>query len=116
MSDELNFQMLTPERFRWVLAIGESTEAEWRAQKRVAFFKVGRAIRYTPAAVLELIQGNTRRARGAGTSNIQHPTSNIEEWGRIERLIADQVRAQVRAARATAAEHGTRSAELKQAA
>lgn len=103
-----NSQLLTPERLRWVLDIGESTEAQWRAQKAIAFFQRGRVIRYTPAAAWEFITRHSVRARGVASSKFQVPSSELD-WQRIERLIADQVRARVNA------ERGVRSAELKAA-
>jgi len=97
MDHALNFRMLTPDRLCWVLDIGESTEAAWRERKLISFFRQGRLVRYTPESVLEFIARNTVRARAVGTSNIEHRTPNTElDWPRVERLIADQVAAQLR--------------------
>ncbi len=92
----LNFQMLTPERWRWVMDIGESTEAEWRTKKKIDHFKEGRIIRYTPEAAIAFIQARTRKARGIGAGEaVMLSMVAGEDWRRIERLISDQVRAQL---------------------
>lgn len=85
---------LTPARLRAVLDVGESTEAEWRRARRIAFFRQGRVVRYAPAAVWEFLARHTVNARGlpAGPGAAGPGTP---DWGRIERLIADQVRAEV---------------------
>lgn len=88
-------QWLTPARLRFVLDIGESTEAAWREAKLISYFRQGRLVRYDPAAVLEFIARHTVKARGM--QNAEGRRQN-EEWLRIERLIADQVRVQVRSA------------------
>jgi hypothetical protein len=92
--EALTFQMLTPARLRWVLDIGESTEAEWREQKAIEFFNRGRVIRYTPASVLEFIARNSRKARGATLpiADCRLPIAETD-WARIERLISDQIEA-----------------------
>lgn len=98
-SDPCQSQLLTPARLGWVMDVGETTVASWLSSSKgrppqITHFRQGRLIRIEPAAVLEFIARNTVRARAGGTFNIQHPTSNIElDWGRIERLITDQVRA-----------------------
>ncbi len=81
-----NSQFLTPARLMWVLDIGESTEAAWRAEKRISFFRQGRVVRYDPAAVWDFIRRYTLHTRPA---TVIHPSNS--DWLRIERLIADQV-------------------------
>lgn len=106
-------RLLTPERFRWVLDVSESTELAWRAEKAVAFFRRGRVVRYAPEAVLEFILKHTVKARGQRTEG-GGPRSDFclpaSDWPRIERLIADQVNAQWNA------ERGPRTAEMEKAA
>ena len=92
------FQMLTPADVCWVLDVGESTEAAWRERKLISFFRQGRLVRYTPEAVMEFIARNTVRARGQLVNQriSESVSGQISEldWRRIERLIADQARAQ----------------------
>lgn len=97
MPDTFNSQFLTPARLRWVLDIGESTEAAWREAKAIQFFRQGRVVRYDPAAVLDFITRNSLKARGssARTLDFRPETLDSAAWQRLERLIGDQVAAQL---------------------
>jgi len=95
----LNSQLLTPARLMWVLDIGESTEAAWREQKMISFFRQGRIVRYDPAAVLAFIARNSVRARSlkSNVQSLKSTTGDVRletlDWVRIERLIGDQIEA-----------------------
>lgn len=94
-------QLLTPARLCWVLDVGESTEAAWREAKLISFFKQGRTIRYEPEAVAAFIARHTTNARAAiakatpAKIATAAPAIEAEAWAKIQRLIADQVRAQL---------------------
>lgn len=91
---KLDSQLLTPARLCWVLGVSERTEREWRDAKLITFFKQGHNIRYEPAKVLEFIARHTTQAKSLrpGTAGAT-AAIDVEAWAKIERLIADQVKA-----------------------
>lgn len=94
-------QWLTPARLQWVMDVSTTTVQQWNSDGLIARFHHGRIIRYAPAAVLEFIARHTLAARGrieARGWQIETPLLTAQAWERIERLIADQVRAQREAA------------------
>jgi len=92
--EAINCQLLTPARLRWVMDVGESTEAEWREQKAIAHFSKGRVIRYSPAAVLGFIARNTIKARGLKMEDRGWKPDDVA-WARIERLMVATVEARL---------------------
>lgn len=88
-------QLLTEERCAWVLAIKKRTLRDLRRRRAIPFFKVGNLVRYEPAAVLAFIRQHTRAPRRpAGAAGPGAVTDmDAAAWERIERLIAEQVRA-----------------------
>jgi len=95
----LESQWISPRRLEWILDVGHCTVADWNKKKLIPHFRDDRIIRYEPQAVLQFIIAKTVRARGA-QSVVSSPLSVAqtlpeEAWVRIERLVADQVRAQL---------------------
>ena len=78
-------QYLTPEELCWVLDIGASTEAAWRRRRPpvIAYFKVGRLIRYAPKDVAAGIAARTVKARPIDTTLLDQP----DFWERLQRLV-----------------------------
>jgi len=87
--------------------VGHCTVADWNKKKLIPHFRDERIIRYAPENVLAFILSKTVSSRTATfrmAPTYQSPAPAIqtlpdETWKRIERLIADQLRAQLLAER-----------------
>jgi|ERR1051326_732433 hypothetical protein len=93
----INWQMITPARLAWIMAVGETTVTEWNRKEEIKRFRKGRLVRYKPAEVLAFIARNSTRSKaGRQISPIAgQAEDDAKFWARIERLIADQVKAQL---------------------
>jgi|ERR1043166_5263626 hypothetical protein len=102
----LDSQQITRERLEWIFDCGKSTVSELLSDSkpRIHVFRYKGLVRASPESVLQFILSNTRIAKNLSGDAAARTAALMQDpiiWQRIERLIADQTEAKVRAALAT---------------
>jgi excisionase family DNA binding protein len=93
---DLGSQEITPKRLAWIMDVGESTVADWIANRDIDHFKKGRLIRFSPAAVTEfIVEYTVRKSRNARGGIAGPVTLQPDEWDKIWERMARLVEAAV---------------------